>query len=213
MLFTLAAAAESGDALSVITSGKLDSITIVGFATLGMLFGLFWGLIGAFLGSFKNRKTLGLFLGMVLGIVGLIPLLFAKDGDREEGFSDMFMALIMSAVVNVAMVSLIWFTIAKPMMIDIAKDAKRADELHAQRMAAINAPSPYYPPATAPAPSTISIPATYATAPARPTPKPKPTPASVTWSAFPPGVDTPEERRAYLQQLADAKREREGDAR
>lgn len=37
--------------------------------------------------------------------------------------------------------------------------------------------------------------------------------AAVTWSAFPPGVDTPEQRRAYLQQLAEAKRQREAEGK
>lgn len=31
-------------------------------------------------------------------------------------------------------------------------------------------------------------------------------PSSVTWSPFPPGVDTPEQKREYLQQLAEEKR-------
>jgi hypothetical protein len=42
---------------------------------------------------------------------------------------------------------------------------------------------------------------------------PKPTPTSVTWSPFPPGVDTPEQRRAHLQRLAKEKRQREANAR
>jgi hypothetical protein len=208
----LMATTDPGEALMAISSGKFDSIGIVGIASMGIIFGLFWGLIGAFLGSFKNRKTLGLFLGMVLGIVGLIPLLFAKDGTRDEGLSDMFMALIMSAVVNVAVVSVLWFTFTKPILVGIAEEAKRADEAHAEQIAAINADATY-PPApseqvydsTAAADFIAAEPEPMPT----PTPKPKPTPSSVTWSAFPPGVDTPEQKREYLQRLADEKRQRQ----
>ena len=122
--------APPSEAVQVIKSGKLDSITVFGFAGLGMAFGLFWGVIGAFIGSFKNRKTLGLFLGMVLGVVGLLPLLFAKDGTREEGMSDMFMALFLSAAVNVFVVGAIWFQFAKPMLVRLAEDEQRAQAAH-----------------------------------------------------------------------------------
>lgn len=125
----------SSDVLKFLASGKLASISIFGFATVGMAFGLFWGLIGAFIGSFKNRKTLGLFLGMVLGIVGLIPLIFAKDGTRDEGMTDMFMALILSAVVNLAVASVVWFTIAQPVIDKIVEEEERAQAAHLQRMA------------------------------------------------------------------------------
>ena len=57
-------------ALTAEQSKALDAAAIGTIALWALGCSVFTGFIGAFIGSFKNRKSLGLLLGMVLGPIG-----------------------------------------------------------------------------------------------------------------------------------------------
>lgn len=97
-------------------AAKLEAAGI-GVAVMWLLgIGLFSGFIGALIGVFKNRKALGLLLGMMFGPLGWLFLLFAQDGEREEGFTDLFLALAVAALMNICMVTGTWKLILQPMV-------------------------------------------------------------------------------------------------
>ena len=105
----------------------LDAAGIGAISAWLFLAGLVSGFIGALIGSFKNRKTLGLFLGMMFGPLGWLLLLFAQDGERDEGFHDLFIALAMAGALNLLMVTTAWRLVIRP-MIDRQQRADQAAE-------------------------------------------------------------------------------------
>lgn len=182
----------------------LDAAGVWGVALVAVCVGLFWGLIGAFLGSYKNRRTRGLFLCMVLGPLGLLPLLFSSDGTRDEGLGDMLMAITLAAVIQVMVAWFFWNGYFKPALknIEVAaqqqvdeqkREEMRREKAERNREQALRL-AEYHGEQEAPA------------ADPAPTPVVQPQQMTGVFANYPPGVDTPEKRREFLQAQIEAKK-------
>lgn len=114
-------------------SAALEAVGIGIVVIASLVLGLFSGFIGALIGATKNRKGLGLCLGIIFGPLGWLFVLFAQDGDRDEGFATMFGAFAMAAMVNACIASVLWFGVFRPL---VQRSAAIAAEQRAEQQKA-----------------------------------------------------------------------------
>jgi uncharacterized membrane protein len=150
--------------------------------------------VGAIIGLAQGKPGKGALLGFFFGPLGWILMIL------DAGW-----ALISGVIIVLALAVAV---IVAAVMVEMGRQEDRERLARIERQSAEEAASRErwaIAAGDAVAPQPIAAPSSE--------PTPKPILPSVTWSAFPPGVDTPEQRRAYLQQLAEAKRQREGEGK
>lgn len=118
-------------AFTQLTDARAKALDLVGIGSLALwmfVAGLVCGFIGAVLGMFKNRKALGLFLGMMFGPLGWLVLLFAQDGEEDEGFLNLISTLAFAALCNLAISTAVWKIVIRPAIDRTAQIAREAEE-------------------------------------------------------------------------------------